>query len=597
MPHDGAVERGRVRSQPDPLRADRGAHADCMHPVPFVGRILLGTSTQCSACHLADYQKTTNPNHAAAGFPQDCTACHTTAQWKGASFDHNRTRFALTGAHVQTACTQCHVGRHVHGTCQRSALAATCRITRRRPIPNHVAAGFPQDCTACHTTTQWKGATFDHNRTRFALTGAHVQTACTQCHSSGVYTGLATTCVTCHLPNYQKTTNPNHTAAGFPQDCTVCHNTTAWARSTFDHNAATQFPLTGAHVQATCTQCHAGGKYAGTSTPVPGLPSRGLSEDHQSEPRLGGIPADMLCLPRHHGVVTGVVQPQHGDAVSAHRSACASRLRPVPLGGRICGSGDNLCLVPPGELSEDHQSEPRRGRFPAGLLRLPLHDRLGRRRVRSLEGALPAGRRHTSVPSAPVATRAASTRGSPPPASSCHLAELTRGRRTPNHATAGFPQQCELCHTPAGWVPASFNHASTRFPLTGAHTSVACASCHIGGKYAGTPTDCYSCHKAIVCTRPRIRITRRRASQPPARPATPRPPGRGRRSITPGSRYRTKTARLCSDCHTNPSDYKVFALHWLPHQDPDGFSPLGQKRNYVWNSANCYQCHPQGRID
>jgi hypothetical protein len=38
---------------------------------------------------------------------------------------------------------------------------------------------------------------------------------------------------------------------------------------------------------------------------------------------------------------------------------------------------------------------------------------------------------------------------------------------------------CAHCHTTAGWKPASgFNHAATRYPLTGAHATVACAKCH-----------------------------------------------------------------------------------------------------------------------
>ena len=204
-----------------------------------VGGKYAGTSAQCAGCHLPAYQKTTNPNHVAAGFPQDCTACHTTTQWKGAKFDHNKARFALTGAHVQTACAQCHVGGKYTGT---SAQCAGCHLAayQKTTNPNHVAAGFPQDCTACHTTTRWKGAKFDHSKTRFALTGAHVQTACAQCHVGGKYPGTSAQCAGCHLAAYQKTTNPNHVAAGFPQDCTACHTTTHWQGATFDHSKATR---------------------------------------------------------------------------------------------------------------------------------------------------------------------------------------------------------------------------------------------------------------------------------------------------------------------------------------------------------------------
>ena len=38
---------------------------------------------------------------------------------------------------------------------------------------------------------------------------------------------------------------------------------------------------------------------------------------------------------------------------------------------------------------------------------------------------------------------------------------------------------CARCHTTEGWKPASgFNHATTKYPLTGAHATVACAKCH-----------------------------------------------------------------------------------------------------------------------
>jgi nitrate/TMAO reductase-like tetraheme cytochrome c subunit len=50
----------------------------------------------------------------------------------------------------------------------------------------------------------------------------------------------------------------------FSQDCSECHNTTAWAPATFDHNQ-TQFPLTGAHIILQCLDCHSSG-YSGTPT-------------------------------------------------------------------------------------------------------------------------------------------------------------------------------------------------------------------------------------------------------------------------------------------------------------------------------------------
>jgi hypothetical protein len=64
----------------------------------------------CYACHQARYAATTDPNHAAAGFPTTCTACHdvNTCGWNGASFDHSRF-FPLSGSHAGIDCSTCHV--------------------------------------------------------------------------------------------------------------------------------------------------------------------------------------------------------------------------------------------------------------------------------------------------------------------------------------------------------------------------------------------------------------------------------------------------------------------------------------------------------
>ena len=76
------------------------------------------------SCHLKDYQGTTDPNHVAAGFPQDCQLCHTTTQWLGAKFDHNTTKFPLTGAHATVTC-QLATSNGQFATLKRRASPAT----------------------------------------------------------------------------------------------------------------------------------------------------------------------------------------------------------------------------------------------------------------------------------------------------------------------------------------------------------------------------------------------------------------------------------------------------------------------------------------
>ncbi|HSD31130.1 MAG TPA: hypothetical protein VLB49_04415 [Gemmatimonadales bacterium] len=220
--------------------------------------------TACVSCHQTDYNNAANPNHPQAQFPTDCTACHTTATWTGATFNHNATAFPLTGAHVQLTCDRCHGDGVYKG---KPTTCVSCHQTdyNNATNPNHPQAQFPTDCTACHTTTTWTGATFNHSATAFPLTGAHLQATCDQCHGDGVYKGKSTACVSCHQTDFNNATNPNHVQSQFPTDCTACHTTRTWTGATFDHNA-TAFPLTGAHLQATCAQCHGDGVYKGKST-------------------------------------------------------------------------------------------------------------------------------------------------------------------------------------------------------------------------------------------------------------------------------------------------------------------------------------------
>jgi hypothetical protein len=53
---------------------------------------------------------------------------------------------------------------------------------------------------------------------------------------------------------------------------------------------------------------------------------------------------------------------------------------------------------------------------------------------------------------------------------------------------------CDQCHTTTAWIPATFDHSQTNFPLTGAHVSLTCAKCHTNGLFTGISSACSSCH-------------------------------------------------------------------------------------------------------
>ncbi|MGB8491588.1 MAG: hypothetical protein WCE64_11085 [Bacteroidales bacterium] len=216
----------------------------------------------CIDCHRTNFLSTTNPNHIQAGFSEDCAACHlmTSFQWTGAGFNHNF--FPLILGHSALKCSDCHTTSNYRDarsdcySCHQKDYAATTN-------PNHIASNFPTDCKQCHTLNRgWQPATFDHSI--FPLTLGHASVTCISCHVGGNYTSISPDCSSCHLTDYNNTTNPNHKSLNFPLTCNTCHTTNpGWAPATFDHGS---FPLTLGHASVACASCHIGGNYTSTST-------------------------------------------------------------------------------------------------------------------------------------------------------------------------------------------------------------------------------------------------------------------------------------------------------------------------------------------
>ncbi len=180
----------------------------------------------------------------------------------------------------------------------------------------------------------------------------------------------------------------------------------------------------------------------------------------------------------------------------------------------------------------------------------------------------------------------------------CHAPNFAAAQN-PNHVAAGYSTLCEGCHDPgqARWGGAGFNHALTGFALTGAHATVACASCHVGGQYAGTPRDCYSCHQMDYTgtTNPNhvsagYPTTCASCHSTSAwRPAKIDHDGLYFR-IYSGA-HQGKWAS-CADCHFNGAtfaDFNCLACHAHNQTDMDA-KHLG-RLCYSYVSSACYSCH------
>jgi nitrate/TMAO reductase-like tetraheme cytochrome c subunit len=216
----------------------------------------------CRSCH-------TDPHK--GKFTQECAQCHTTVSWRQvqtASFDHQRTLFPLKGKHAAMKCEQCHpkdpkaknpsgeTGFHItrFGTCRECHADAHAKQFDARPDKGN--------CIACHTEQGFAGTTYtmaDHERSTFALRGAHRATPCIKCHQDGKVNGKSTKqfhwdstlqCTVCHADVHKGQFKDRMT-----NGCETCHTADAWDELKFSH-AATKFPLKGKHADIPCIRCH-----------------------------------------------------------------------------------------------------------------------------------------------------------------------------------------------------------------------------------------------------------------------------------------------------------------------------------------------------
>ena len=52
----------------------------------------------------------------------------------------------------------------------------------------------------------------------------------------------------------------------------------------------------------------------------------------------------------------------------------------------------------------------------------------------------------------------------------------------------------------------------------------------------------------------------------------------------------------CTTCHTTPGNYAAFScIDCHAHRQSAMANEHDEVGGYVWASANCYQCHPNGR--
>jgi hypothetical protein len=210
----------------------------------------------CSNCHQ-DYHKNEFSKN---GIVPDCNQCHTHNSFTESLYTiekHNLSKFSLEGAHLATPCLACHKKQERWIFINVGNSCVDCHVNKHKGFIQEKF--YPQeDCTKCHNVNTWKTINFDHSTTKFKLEGAHIKQSCALCHFAkdvnGVsvqkFEGLTGECSNCH-----KNTHADQFELNGKTNCTRCHASESWKKTTFDHNLF-RFKLLGAHLLVKCEKCH-----------------------------------------------------------------------------------------------------------------------------------------------------------------------------------------------------------------------------------------------------------------------------------------------------------------------------------------------------
>jgi NAD-dependent SIR2 family protein deacetylase len=171
---------------------------------------------------------------------------------------HNQTPFRLEGAHMATPCLSCHKKGEKWSFRDIGKRCSDCHKNIHKTYISEKY--YPQsNCESCHNVSRWNSVSFDHSKTSFELSGAHLKKNCRDCHfktdNEGVvrqqFIGLPAICSGCHTDLH----NRQFDNEGIT-DCFRCHTTESFKPAArFDHGK-TKFPLDGKHINVACSKCH-----------------------------------------------------------------------------------------------------------------------------------------------------------------------------------------------------------------------------------------------------------------------------------------------------------------------------------------------------
>jgi hypothetical protein len=201
---------------------------------------------KCIACHKKDDQEKEKGHKGRYG--DKCETCHADKDWKESIFNHDKgTKYLLKGKHRDVRCDDCHLP--AKGLLYEAKLDVACITCHKKDDKHRGQLGAK--CETCHTEDKWTGSPYDHNKSRFPLTGSHAKIECKKCHLTPAFHDAPTACHKCHEKDDQEKGHQGR----FGVKCESCHYTGTWKTWDFDHSK-TRFQLDGAHLKVDCYDCH-----------------------------------------------------------------------------------------------------------------------------------------------------------------------------------------------------------------------------------------------------------------------------------------------------------------------------------------------------
>ena len=504
------------------------------------------------------------------------------------SFNHSKTSFPLVGNHKIIDCKRCHLDSVL------SKAGKKC-ISCHSNVHNNI---LENDCESCHNSETWKKISFNHSTTSFSLKGKHQKVNCYQCHKHD-FNNTPTACISCHLSDNEKATNPNHANLKFPSECQNCHNSESWSDTNFNHSVYTKFKLTEKHMTLTCKKCHPRDfqkpesscischLFAYQQTKNPNHELAVLSKDCEL------CHNQTLWKPSIFNHNSGTSFPLHGAHLKADCSKChSSNFAKTPTACVSCHLKNYLATKNPDHVQANFSKECQNCHTTSG--------RSPSKFDHNTATNFPLKNSHVGVECKICHTNG--YKGRSTLCISCHLKEYNKVIY-PNHVAANFSKECQLCHNDKKWEQSIFNHnTTTTFPLTGSHIGIDCRQCHTT-VFSGTSSECYSCHQkdynnmiSLSHEKSKFPTSCKNCHSTTAWKKTNFNHDRDNFPIF--SKTHKEKWITCNDCHSNLSNFIEFScIKCHKHADKQESDSVHIKvSNYTYAAKSCLSCHPKGLV-